>query len=97
MEMEAVLYVLAWVTFFFWLIQLIDVLFRDRQYFENHTHKLTWFLVVLVGNIVGAVWYFRWKREAVHAHESARSQIQLEETIEAWRQDQDSETAEPEN
>ncbi len=51
----------------FWLLQVIDLLFRDLRFFESHTHKLTWFLVLIVGNIVGAVWYYVWKKAAIAA------------------------------
>ena len=93
--MGLIVYILGLVAFFFWLAQLIDVLFREQRYFESHTHKLVWFLVVFVGNIVGAAWYFLWKRQVVEAHDIARSQRQLEEEAEAWRQDESTLTAEP--
>jgi len=51
----------------FWLIQVLDLFFRDLRFFESHTHKLTWFLVLLSGNIVGAVWYHIWKRQTIVA------------------------------
>jgi len=51
----------------FWLVQVFDLLFRDLRFFESHTHKLIWFLVLVAGNIVGAVWYFIWKRAVVAA------------------------------
>ena|GEM_PF-1386892 len=51
----------------FWLIQLCDLLFRDLRFFESHTHKLTWFLVLVAGNIVGAIWYYIWKKQVVAA------------------------------
>jgi len=53
----------------FWLVQLIDAMCRDQAYFESHTHKLVWFLVLILGNIVGAIWYYRWKREACRAYD----------------------------
>ena len=51
----------------FWLIQAFDLLFRDLRFFESHTHKLIWFLVLVAGNIVGAIWYFVWKKQVVAA------------------------------
>jgi uncharacterized membrane protein YgcG len=51
----------------FWLIQVLDLLFRDLRFFESHTHKLIWFLVLVSGNIVGAVWYYIWKRQTIVA------------------------------
>lgn len=59
---EAVLIVFWWLVILFWVVQGIDVMVRHPSYFDNHTHKLVWFLVVLIGNIVGAVWYFVWVR-----------------------------------
>lgn len=51
----------------FWLIQVFDLFFRDLRFFESHTHKLAWFLVLVAGNIVGAIWYLVWKRQAIAA------------------------------
>lgn len=51
----------------FWLIQVFDLFSRDLRFFESHTHKLVWFLVLVAGNIVGAIWYFVWKRQAIAA------------------------------
>lgn len=51
----------------FWLIQVLDLLFRDLRFFESHTHKLVWFLVLVSGNIIGAVWYYIWRRQTVTA------------------------------
>ncbi len=58
--MEIILAVVGLVAGLFWLWQLKDLLFRDVGYFESHTHKLVWFLVLFVGNIIGAIWYYRW-------------------------------------
>jgi len=66
-------YILVTVAFLFWLFQLIDVLFRDDQRFESHTHRLIWFLVVFVTNIIGAVWYLAWKRQTAEAQEDVVS------------------------
>lgn len=60
--MSSLAYLLFYIGILFWLIQVIDLLFRDLRFFESHTHKLTWFLVLVVGFIVGALWYFFWKR-----------------------------------
>ncbi|NLZ04551.1 MAG: hypothetical protein GXY19_05230 [Phycisphaerae bacterium] len=51
----------------FWLIQLIDLFIRDLRDFESHTHKLTWFLVLVSGSVVGAVWYYFWTRRIIAA------------------------------
>ncbi len=63
--MSSLAYLLCYVGILFWLIQVIDLLFRDLRFFESHTHKLTWFLVLVVGFIVGAVWYSIWKRQVI--------------------------------
>jgi hypothetical protein len=67
-----VIYLIAIFAFFFWLIQFIDLLFRHPDYFDNHTHKLAWFIALLIGNIIAAVWYFFWKREAIKEHDLTR-------------------------
>ena len=51
----------------FWLIQVLDLLFRDLRFFESHTHKLTWFLVLVAGNIVGAIWHYIWRKQVIAA------------------------------
>ena len=65
-----VIYLVAIFAFFFWLVQLLDLLFRSLEDFESHTHKLTWFLALLIGNIVAAVWYYIWKHEAIKERDS---------------------------
>jgi len=65
-----ILYLAAIFAFFFWLVQLLDLLFRQQEDFESHTHKLAWFLALIIGNIVAAVWYYLWKYEAVKEHDS---------------------------
>lgn len=61
------LYLLAGIAALFWLIQLIDLLLHDLRDFESHTHKLTWFLVLVSGSVVGAVWYYFWTRRIIAA------------------------------
>lgn len=61
------LYLLAIIVGLFWLIQLIDLLLRDVRGFESHTHQLAWFLVLFSGSIVGALWYYFWKRRVIVA------------------------------
>lgn len=59
------------------ILQIIDVMVRDIYYFDNHTHKLVWFLVIVVGNIIGAIWYYRWKRIVLEDYyENELSKIQ---------------------
>ncbi len=54
--------ILAIVAFAFWLAQLIEAISLNVSYFESHTHKLVWFLVILSGTVIGAIWFFVWKR-----------------------------------
>ena len=61
------LYLFAGIAVLFWLIQVIDLLLRDVRGFESHTHKLAWFLVLVSGSIVGALWYYFWKRRVIVA------------------------------
>ena len=65
--MGSLAYLLFCIGIIFWLIQLIDLLFRDLRFFESHTHKLTWFLVLVVGVVVGALWYYVWRKQVVAA------------------------------
>lgn len=58
-----VLWIIFMMCGLFWLVQLFDLVFREIVYFESHTHKLTWFIVLWVGFFVGAVWYYLWKRD----------------------------------
>jgi hypothetical protein len=59
-------YALTWMlgtlVVLFWLIEVVDLFGRDVGEFESHTHKLTWFLVLVSGSLVGAVWYHVWKQ-----------------------------------
>jgi Na+-transporting NADH:ubiquinone oxidoreductase subunit NqrE len=65
--MGSLAYLLLYIGILFWLIQVGDLLIRDLRFFESHTHKLTWFLVLVAGNIVGAVWYWVWRKQVVAA------------------------------
>ena len=72
------LLILAVILSIFCLIQLVDLLFRDLKYFESHTHKLTWFLVLIIGNVLGAIWYFLWKREFLQKEKKERQKKSFE-------------------
>ncbi len=61
----SIFYLVAFVAIIFWLIQVVDLLMRDGRDFESRTHKLTWFLVLITGSVVGAIWYFSWRRRIV--------------------------------
>jgi hypothetical protein len=65
--LSSVYHVVVTVLAVFWLIQVFDLFMRDMRFFESHTHKLAWFLVLVAGNVVGAVWYYFWKRAAIAA------------------------------
>ena len=73
--MEMLVLVVPIIAGFFWISQLADVILIDRRRFESHTHRLVWFLVIVIGNIIGAVWYFVWKRQQVATPEPLRPQI----------------------
>jgi len=68
-------YLVGSVIFIFWILQLIDLFLRDNRHFESHTHKLVWFLVIVVGNIIGAIWYYVWKKEAKAAFKARQLKI----------------------
>ncbi len=65
--LSSFLYLLGLIVALFWLIQLIDLFIRDLRDFESHTHKLTWFLVLVSGSVVGAVLYYFWTRRIIAA------------------------------
>jgi hypothetical protein len=47
----------------FVLLQLFRVGFTDGRYIRSPLQKAVWFLVVLFGNVIGAVVFFVWKRQ----------------------------------
>jgi len=61
--MEDLLGVFFVLCLIFWAIQIINVIFTEIKYFENHTHKLMWFAAIFVSFIIGAIWYVVWKNE----------------------------------
>ncbi len=65
--LSSFLYLLGLIVALFWVIQLIDLFVRDLRDFESHTHKLVWFLVLVSGSVVGAIWYYFWKRHVIAA------------------------------
>jgi hypothetical protein len=65
--LSSFLYLLGIIVGLFWLSQLIDLFIRDPREFGSHTHKLTWFLVLVSGSVVGALWYYFWKRHVIAA------------------------------
>jgi hypothetical protein len=67
-------YVVALVAFGFWLIQVIDLLMRDVRDFENHTHKLMWFLALVTGSLAGAIWCSIWKKRLATAKPQVEKQ-----------------------
>ncbi len=60
--LQTLMIILGAAVFVFWLVQVISVLTLDVSHFESHTHKLIWFLVVFSGSIVGAIWFYLWRR-----------------------------------
>lgn len=65
---DAFMYVLVlYAAVGFWLVQVFDLLSRDLRFFESHTHELVRFLVLVAGNIVGAIWYYFWKKRTIAA------------------------------
>ncbi len=75
----------------FWLAQLVGLLRRDVRDFENQTHKLTWFIAIMVGNIIGAIWYSMWiYKKTKEADQKVRSAL-TQKTIEQWKQSEQKE------
>ena len=67
--MELIVFLIVLIVALFWFSQLSDLLLRETKYFESHTHKLTWFLVIVSGTLIGAIWYYNWKRKAILKYE----------------------------
>ncbi len=61
----------------FWLSQIVRVLTTDVDFFEDHKHKLLWFIVVIFVPFIGAVWYAVWLHQTV----AQRSQKKKDEAI----------------
>ena len=57
----------AFVIAVFWLGQLLDVLHRSDDEFPGRNDKLIWTIVVLFGNVVGAIIYWLSKQKAAPA------------------------------
>ena len=81
--------IVAFVAAIFWLSQLTDLLLRDVRYFESQNQKLLWFLVVFVGNIIGAIWYYAWKRQAFATVQDDGLEIRRQRQDHTWEEDQD--------
>ena len=60
--LNLILFLVVLVSIFFWMTQVIDLLFLEVSRLESHQHKLIWFLVVFLGSVVGALWFFTWNR-----------------------------------
>ena len=62
---ETLLIILGPPAFVFWIVQIVQVLSLDVSNFESHTHKLIWFLVVFSCSLIGAFWFFTWRRRQI--------------------------------
>ncbi len=71
--LSSFLYLFGLIVGLFWLIQLIDLFLRDLRHFESHTHKLIWFLVLISGSLIGAIWYSVWRRR-MHDRDAGQNQ-----------------------
>jgi len=65
--MDNIKLVLISIGLVFWISQLIAVAFTDGRFLKSPLHKLTWFLVVLIGNVIGAATFLVWKRQKASA------------------------------
>jgi nitrate reductase NapE component len=52
-------------AFLFWMFQIIRVLATDVDMFEDHKHKLLWFIVVVLVPVVGALWFAVWRHDTI--------------------------------
>lgn len=73
MQFSILILIPAYIAGCFWFIQLLGVMFQNLKYFENHTHKLLWFLVVFLVPLVGALWYMLWKRQRLKSYKTAEN------------------------
>ena len=69
----------------FWVCQLVRVCSLDSRYFESHSHRLLWFLVVLFTVIFGAVWFFFWKRGRLAAEAARRKETRIHELADSLK------------
>jgi len=54
--------IIGLISFIIWLLMLIDAIRRKK--WENENEKVIWLLVIILGNVVGAiVYYFVIKRQ----------------------------------
>lgn len=54
------LVILELVAVLFYISQLLRLMLAPEEAFEDHKHKLLWFLVVLFVPVVGAIWFSIW-------------------------------------
>ena len=86
MQYVAMLMVVAqYAVGLFWLSQIIRVLLTDIEMFEDHKHKLLWFLVVVFVPVVGAVWSAVWRHQETAKRAVRRADQNVERMAEAFR------------
>ena len=65
----------------FWLLQIIRVLTTDAKSFEDHKHKLLWFLVVVFVPVVGAIWFVVWRHQTSVKRAQRSAERNAEENV----------------
>ncbi|MHB1158476.1 MAG: hypothetical protein ACYC26_16755 [Phycisphaerales bacterium] len=55
----------------YWVMQIIAVIVAPDRFFESHTHRLAWFLVVVFVPLIGAIWFSIWHWGKVQAAQQA--------------------------
>ncbi|MBN2704373.1 MAG: hypothetical protein JXR23_09200 [Pontiellaceae bacterium] len=84
-------YIVFIFSFVFWLGWLIDLLSRDVNDFESQTHKLVWFIAIMVGNVIGAMWYSKWIKNEFKKAQQEKQMAINREIAECWKKGQQQE------
>lgn len=69
----------------YWACELVRVASLPDELFESHMHRLTWFLIVFVTGIIGAVWFRTWSKQraiVVNATDKKQSWRQFTKQVE---------------
>jgi hypothetical protein len=77
----------------FWIFQIIRVPLTDTELFEDHKHKLIWFLVVVFVPILGAVWFAAWRSESTARRARRRAVEHVRKIAQAYTAEERSESA----
>lgn len=74
-----------WILAIFWVYQFLGFLFWDRHLIENQNHRFAWFFVLLIGNILGALWFVVWKRQQRAERVEAMKEEKMDNLVDALK------------